>query len=102
MGFVGFDVDVAGLVAGGLGEQGVDHADDWRAVLGVEQVGDLGHILHQAVEVYLVFSRADDGGGATSVGVGTGEQAVEFVIAYLFEVGLAELAVDFADRPAGG
>ena len=40
--------------------------------------------------------------GLPGVGVGGGEQAVEFVVAYLFELGRAELAVDFADGPARG
>jgi hypothetical protein len=58
--------------------------------------------LHQAVEVDFVFGGADHCGGAAGVGVGAGEQAVEFVIAHVLQARLAELAVDFADGPAGG
>ncbi|KAA8551405.1 hypothetical protein FX984_03900 [Pseudomonas marginalis] len=95
-------MDITGLVPRGLGKQGVDHADHRRAVLGVEQVGDLGHVLHQAVKVDLVFRRSHHGGGAARIGISTGEEAIEFVVAYLLEVGLAELAPYFADGPTGG
>jgi len=94
-------MDITGLIAGGLGQQGVDHADHRRAVLSVEQVGDLGHVLHQAVEVDFVFGGTDHRSGAAGVGIGAGEQAVEFVVAHLFKAALAELTLHFADRPAG-
>lgn len=68
MGLEGLDVDVAGLVARGLGQQRVDHADHRRAILGVEQIGDLGDIVHQAVEVDLALRRADHRRGAAGIG----------------------------------
>ena len=68
MGLEGLDVDVAGLIARGLGQQRVDHADHWRAILGVEQVSDLGDIVHQAVEVDLALRRADHRRGAAGIG----------------------------------
>ncbi|VVN68107.1 hypothetical protein PS687_05359 [Pseudomonas fluorescens] len=101
MGFVGFYVDITRLIAGGLGEQGVDHADHRGAVLGVEQIGDFGHVLHQAVEVHLILRSTDHSSGAAGIGIGTGEQAVEFVVAYLLNRRLTELALDFTDGPAG-
>ena len=49
--FVRLDVDVRGFFAHGLGEQGVDHADDRRVMLAVEQVFDGRQFLHQAGNV---------------------------------------------------
>jgi len=102
MGFERFDVNVAGFVPRGLGEQGVDHADHRRTVLGVEQVSDFRHVLHQAVEVDFVFCCANHSGGAACIGVGRGEQAVEFIVAHAPERRLTELPPHLADRPAGG
>ena len=47
----------------GLGEQGVDHADDRRIVLGVEQVLYRGQLSHQLLEVDLLTDVSDDIGG---------------------------------------
>ena len=41
-GFEGFDMDVRGAFAQGLGEHGVDQADDGRVVFHFEQVCDVG------------------------------------------------------------
>ena len=46
IGLEGLDVDVGCVVAGSLGEQRVDHPDDRRIVLGLQQVFHLGQILH--------------------------------------------------------
>ncbi|MNZ92510.1 hypothetical protein D3C78_1115370 [compost metagenome] len=48
MALVGLDVDVAGAVARGLGEQGVEHADDGRVVGGLQQVFHGRQVLHHA------------------------------------------------------
>ncbi len=45
---VGLDVDVAGPVARGLRQQGVEHADDGRVVGGFQQVFHGGQLLHHA------------------------------------------------------
>ena len=67
------DVDVAGAVARGLGEQGVDHADDGRVVLGVEQVRDSGiSCINRSRSTS--FSAARHGGGIAGVGVGRRQQ----------------------------
>jgi hypothetical protein len=100
MGFERFDVDVAGLVACGLGQQCVDHANHRRAVLSVEQVGDFRHVLHQAVEVDFVFCCADHCRRAAGVGIGSGEQTVEFVIAHPLNRSRTKLPPRLADRPA--
>ena len=101
MGLEGLDVDVAGLIARGLGQQRVDHADHWRAILGVEQVGNLGDIVHQAVEVDLALRRADHRRGAAGIGVGAGQQGVELVVADALQAGQLMPLAHLADRPAG-
>ncbi|MNS29856.1 hypothetical protein D3C72_618740 [compost metagenome] len=100
MGFERFDVDVAGLVARRLGEQGIDHANHRRAVLSVEQVGDFRHVLHQSIKVDFVFRRAHHRCRTAGVGIGSGEQAIEFVIAHALNRGRAKLTPRLADRPA--
>src|SRR3546814_20594733 len=74
---------------------------DWSSdVCSSDLVGDLGHVLHQAVEVHLVLCRAHHGGGAAGVGVGTVEQTVEFLVTHPLQPHLAELAAHFTDGPA--
>ena len=51
MPLIGFDVNVAGAIACGLGEQGVEHADDGRVVRGLQQVFNGRQLLHHAAEV---------------------------------------------------
>ena len=40
MALEGFDMDVAGAIARGLGQQGIEHADNGRVVRGFQQVFD--------------------------------------------------------------
>ena len=51
IGLEGLDVDVGRVVAGSLGKQRVDHPDDRRVVLGLQQVFHLGQVLHQPRQV---------------------------------------------------
>ena len=75
---VGLDVDVAGLLAHGLGQQGVDHADDRRVVLGVEKVFDGRQLGHQLGEVDLLADVVDHGGGvAVGAGISFGNAGFE-------------------------
>ena len=76
--FVGLDVDVAGGLAHGLGEQRVDHADDRRVVLGFEQVFDGRQLGHELGEVDLLAHVGNDlGGVAVGAGIGLGEARLE-------------------------
>ncbi len=64
MALVGLDVDVAGAVARGLREQGVEHADDGRVVGRLQQVLDRRQLLHHAREVGVGLDLADHQGSA--------------------------------------
>jgi len=46
-----FDMDVRGVVAHRLGQQGVDEADDRRSILALEQVSLLGQVLGKEIEI---------------------------------------------------
>jgi len=61
---VGLDVDIAGSIARGLGEQRIEHANDGRVVLSLEQVFDGGQLLHHARQVHIGLYLADHGGCA--------------------------------------
>ena len=80
-------------------EQGVDHADDGRVVLGVEQVRDFRHLVHQPVQVNLVLGRADHGGGIAGVGVGRRQQGLQFGVGGLAQRHRAMAAAHFGDGP---
>jgi hypothetical protein len=67
----GLDVDVAGAIARGLRQQGIEHADDGRVVGGFEQVFHGGQLLHHARQVGIALDFADHRGGA---GAGTGRR----------------------------
>ncbi len=73
---VGLDVDVAGGLAHGLGEQRVDHADDRGVVLGFEQVFDRRQLGHELGEVDLLAHVGHHVGGvAVGAGIGLGRGA---------------------------
>ena len=68
--FIRLNVDVAGPVPCGLGEQGVEHADDGRIITGFQQVFDRGQLLHHARQVGFGLDFADHGGcGGRAVGL---------------------------------
>ena len=68
---VGFDVNVAGAVPCGLGQQGIEHADDGRIVRGFQQVLDGWQVLHHARQVGVAFDLADHRCGARfALGIG--------------------------------
>ena len=48
---VRFDVDVRGPLTYGLGQQRVNHADDWCVVLAFQQVFHSRHVCHEGAEV---------------------------------------------------
>jgi hypothetical protein len=74
----GLDVDVRGVFLDGLGQHGVDQADDRRVVLALQQVGGLGQALRQAREVGLALDALDDLAGlAAAALVGLAQQRVE-------------------------
>ena len=54
--FVGFDVDIAGTVPRGLGQQRVEQANDRRIIGGLQQVLDRRQLLHHAPEVGVGFN----------------------------------------------
>ena len=59
MALEGFNMDVASAIARGLGQQGVEHADDRRVVRGFQQVFDGRQVLHHAREVGLALHFTD-------------------------------------------
>ena len=68
---VGLDVNVAGAVPCGLGQQGIEHADDGRIVRGFQQVLDGWQVLHHARQVGVAFDLADHRCGARfALGIG--------------------------------
>jgi hypothetical protein len=84
---VGLDVDVAGLLAHRLGEQRVDHADDRRVVLGVEEILHRRQLGHQLGEIHLLAHVGDHlGGVVVGAGVGLGEACFEGGTAYAFNL----------------
>ena len=97
--FVGFDVDVAGGLAHGLGEERVDHADDRRVVLGFEEVFDGGQLGHELGEVDFLAHVVDHRGGvAVGAGIGFGQPCLEGGAAEVFDAQrLAEGASDFGE-----
>ena len=56
MPLVRLDVNVAGAVARGLGQERVQHANNRRIVRGVKQVGNRGQLLHDARQVSVGFN----------------------------------------------
>ncbi|MNU57728.1 hypothetical protein D3C71_468530 [compost metagenome] len=101
VGFERFDVDIAGAVARGLREQRIDHADDGRVVLRLQQVRHLGHVLQQAVQVDLVFRHAHDGRGVLRMTVGRRQQRLQSLVIDLRERDVAMAAADLAHGPIG-
>ena len=78
MAFVGFDVYVGSAFAHRLGQQRVDHADDGRVVLAVEQVGDCRKLGHQLLDVDVLADVGDHfGGTVVAAAVGVGQACVE-------------------------
>ena len=80
----GFDMNVGGVLADGLGEQGVDQADDGGIVLVLDQILRLGQGFGHAVEIQILadaFHRFDGAAGAILVGLL--QQFVEFVLVHL-------------------
>jgi len=68
-------MDVGGTVARSLGEQRIDHADDRRVILGLEQILDLGDVLQQPRQVEVAFDFVDHRGGrALLLRVGPGDR----------------------------
>ncbi len=54
MALVGFDMNIRGFFFDGLGEHGVDQADDRRVVLAVEQIVGVRQLFGEGIEVELV------------------------------------------------
>ncbi len=54
MALVGFDMNIRGFLFDGLGEHGVDQADDRRVVLAVEQIVGVRQLFGEGIEVELV------------------------------------------------
>ena len=65
-GFIRFDVNVGGAFAHGLREQGVNHADDGRVVLGFQQVFDRRQVGHQLREVEVFVDVGENFGGVVA------------------------------------
>ena len=83
MGFIRLQVNVTGTIPHRLGEQGVDHADDWRIVLIFQQVSDSGQFLHQAIQVHLIGRRIHHAGGIVALGVTGINQGIQFRVRHL-------------------
>ena len=99
----GFDVDVRGILADRLGEQGVDQADDGRIVLVLDQILRLGQGFGHAVEIQILadaLHRFDGAAGAILVGLL--QQFVELVLVHLAHVQRrAEMALGLEQRLGG-
>ena len=54
-GFIGFDMDVRGILAQGLGQQRVDQADDRRIIFGFQQIADFRQFLGQLPQVKILL-----------------------------------------------
>ncbi|STV05369.1 Uncharacterised protein [Klebsiella pneumoniae subsp. pneumoniae] len=54
MALVGFDMNIRGFLFDGLGEHGVDQADDRRVVLAVEQIVGVRQLFGEGIEVELI------------------------------------------------
>ncbi|MNS74569.1 hypothetical protein D3C72_1080500 [compost metagenome] len=63
MALIGLDMDVAGSITRGLGQQGVEHADDGRITCGFQQVLHRRDVLHHARKIGAFLHFADHGGG---------------------------------------
>ena len=78
MAFIGLDVDVRSPFPNRLGQQGIDHADDWCVILCFEQVGDGRQLGHQLLDVDVLADVGQDlGSGAVAVAEVIGESTVE-------------------------
>ena len=83
---IGFDVDVAGPVLGGLCEQGIEHADDGSVVGRFQQIFHRRKILQQAREVDGAFQFTHHCGGiATAARIGLCHPAVQGRIVHFFD-----------------
>ena len=93
------EVDVGRAFARGLGEERVDEADDRRVVLGLEQVLDLGHVLHQAREIERRIDLVDDARRRAVVGrVRLRDRLLERVAGDHDDAQQPERALQFGDR----
>src|SRR5690606_6352309 len=78
--FERLDMDVGRAIATRLCEQRVDHPDDRGVVLRLEEILDLGDVLHQPREVQVARHFVGDAGGTALLrGVGTGDRGGEFL-----------------------
>jgi len=59
----GFNVNIGGPISGCLSEQGIDHPDDGRVVLGLEQIFDTRQVLHQTREIQITLNLIHHRGG---------------------------------------